>query len=153
MGKGRNAAVRRKLRGARFDILGDFRQSGAGVGGGEFQAMILRRIVAGCEVDSAIELAAHDFECHRGRGREGFAQERANAVMLQDVHGKLGELFGVETRIIAHQNRGFFCRGFCMLRDSGDRQAHVGEGKIVGNQSAPSRGAKLNGGAGHEAIF
>jgi len=55
--KGRNTTFRGELRGPRFDVLGDFRQRGARVGGGEFQAVILRGIVAGCEVDGAIEFA------------------------------------------------------------------------------------------------
>jgi len=33
------------------------------------------------------------------------------------------------------------------------RQAHVGEGEIVGDEAAPSRGAKLNGRGRHGAVF
>ena len=44
--------------GAGFDVFGDFGERGAGVGAGEFQAVVLRGIVAGGEIDGAIEFAA-----------------------------------------------------------------------------------------------
>ena len=153
MREGWNATVHVEARGARFDIPGDFGQSGACVGGGKFQTVILRGIVASSEVDSAIEFTAHDFEGHRGRGRECLAEQRSNAVVLQNVHGELGEFLGVEARVVAHQNRGLFRLCFRVLRDGGDRQAHIGKGEIVGDQATPSRGAKLDGGGRHEAVF
>ncbi len=151
--KRRNATIGRELRSPRLDILGDFGQGRARVGGRKFQAVILRGIVAGSEVDGAVELAVQDFEGDGGRGSEGLAQQRANAVVLQDVHGKLGEFFGVEARVVTHQNRGIFHFGFCVFGDGGNRQAHIGEGEIVGDEAAPSGGAKLNGGGRHEAVF
>ncbi len=138
---------------ARFDIFGDFRQRGAGVGRRKLQAVILRRIVAGCEVDGAVEFAAHDFECYRGSGGECFAQQRSNAVALQDVHSELGKFFGVEACVAAHQNRGLLRFGLHVFRDGRNREPHIGERKIVGDEATPSRGAKLNRRVAHGALF
>ncbi len=66
-------------------------------------------------------------------------------MVLQDVHGELRKFFGVETRVVAHQDRGLFGFGLGVFCDGGDGQADVGEGEIVGDEPAPSRGAKLNG--------
>ena len=107
--------------------------------------MILRGIVAGGEIDGAIEFAAHDFESHGRGGRERFAEQRANAVVLQDVHGELRKFFGVEPRVVAHQDCGLFRFGFRMFRDGSDSQAYVGESEIVGDEAAPAGRAKLNG--------
>ena len=151
--KRRNTTIRGKLCGPRFDILGDFRQGRAGVGRGKFQAVVLRGIVAGSEVDGPIELATHNFEGHGRRGRERLAKQRANAVMLQDVHGELREFFGVEARVVAHQDGGVFRLGFRMFGNGGDRQANIGEGEIVGDEAAPSGSAELDGRGRHEAVF
>jgi len=62
-------------------------------------------------------LRAHDFESDRGCGREGLAQQRSNPVLLQDVHGELGEFFGVKARVVAHQDRGRLRLGFHVFRD------------------------------------
>ena len=131
--KRRNAAFCGELGGAGFDVLGDFRKRGAGVGGGKFQTVILRGIVAGGEIDGAVEFAAHDFERDGGRGREGFAEKRSNAVVLQNVHGELREFFGVEARVVADQNRGILGLGVHVLRDGGNREADVRECEIVGD--------------------
>ncbi len=108
--------------------------------------MILCGIVAGSEVDGTIEFAAHDFEGHCGRGRECVAEQGSNAVVPQNVHGELGEFLGVEARVMAHQNRGLFRLSFRVFRNGGDCQANIRKGEIVGDQTTPSRGAKLNGG-------
>ena len=115
--------------------------------------MILRGIVAGGEVDGGVEFAAHDFESDGGCGREGLAQQRSNPVLLQDVHGELREFFGVKSRVVAYQDRGRLRLGFHVFGDGGNRQAHVGEREIVGDEAAPSRGAELDRRVAHGAVF
>jgi len=109
--------------------------------------------VTGSEIDGAIEFAAHDFESDCGRGREGFAEQRSNSVVLQDVYGELGKLLGVETRVVTHEDGRLFRLGFHVFGDSRHGQTHVGEGKIVGDESAPSGSAKLNRRGRHGAVF
>src|SRR5207253_11000284 len=55
------------------------------------------------EVDGAVQLAPHDFVGHGGRRRERFAQQSADAVMFEDVHGELRKLFGIEARIVGDE--------------------------------------------------
>src|SRR5881398_3340440 len=105
------------------------------------------------KLDGAIKLATHNFEGHGRRGRERLAKQRANAVMLQDVHGELREFFGVEARVVAHQDGGVFRLGFRMFGNGSDRQANIGEGEIVGDEAAPSGSAELDGRGRHEAVF
>src|SRR5260370_40425302 len=81
VGERRNATIHGEVRGARFDILGDSRQSGAGVGGGKFQTVILRGILASSEVFSTIQLTGHDFEGNRGGGSELLPEQRSYAVV------------------------------------------------------------------------
>ena len=147
------AAFREHLRDARFDILGDFRQRGARVGRGEFQAVILRGIVAGGEVDGAVEFAAHDFKGDRGSGRKRFAEQRADAVVLKDVNRELRKFFGIEACVVADENRGLLRFGFHVFRDGRDREPHVRKGEIVGDEAAPAGRAELDGRGGHVAVF
>ena len=151
--KGRDTAFRGEPRGPSFDILGDFRKCRTRVGRGEFQPVILRGIVTGGEVNRAVEFAAHNFESDGGRRREGLTQQRSNPVVLQDVHRELGELFGVKARVVTHQDRGLLRLGFHVFRDRGDRKPHIGKREIIGDEAAPSRGAKLNRRVAHGALF
>ena len=138
---------------AGFDVFGDFGKSGAGVRGRIFQAVILRGIVAGGEVDGAVEFAAHDFKGDRGSGRKRFAEQRADAVVLKDVNRELGKFFGIEACVVADENRGLLRLGFHVFRDGRDREPHVREGEIVGDEAAPAGRAELDGRGGHVAVF
>ena len=71
--------------------------AGPASAGGKFQPMILRGIMAGGEVDRAVEFAAHDFAGDRGVGVKVSAEQRANVMLLQDIDGELRKLFGIET--------------------------------------------------------
>ena len=132
--------------GAGFDVLGDFRERWAGVGSREFQAMILGRVVAGSEVDSSVELGAHDFVGDGGSGRERFTEERFDFVLLEDVDGELGKLFGVEARIVAHEDSGILLGVVDVAGDGGHGESHVGEGEVVGDEAAPAGSAEFDGG-------
>ena len=101
----RRAAVGCNLRRARFDVFGDFRKRGSCIRRGKLQPVVLRRIVAGGEVDRAIELAPHDFVSYGRRWRKRLAQQCADAVMLQDVHGELRKFLRIEARVVPDQNR------------------------------------------------
>src|SRR5512137_1195147 len=92
---------------AGFDVFGDFGERWSGVGGGKFQAVILRGIVAGGEIDGAVELAALNFVSDGGSGSESVAEERANSVRMENGDGQRGEFFGVETGIVTDENGGF----------------------------------------------
>jgi hypothetical protein len=72
---------------ARFDVFSDFRESGAGIGAGELQSVILRGVVAGGEIDGAIKFTALNFVGDSGGRSEGIAEKRFDAVFLQHVHG------------------------------------------------------------------
>ena len=66
--------------------------------------MILRGIVAGGEIDGAVEIAAHDLMGHRRGGRKRLAQQRTDVVMFQNVHGELSKFLGIEARIVTDED-------------------------------------------------
>ena len=107
--------------------------------------MVLRGIVAGGEIDGAVELAALNFVSDGGSGSESVAEERANSVRMENGDGQRGEFFGVETGIVSDENGGFGGFGFDVLGDRGDREAHVSESEIVSDQPAPAGCAELDG--------
>src|SRR5207248_5919625 len=57
----RYATFGEKFCSADFDVFGDFGERGAGIGGRKLQAMVLRRVVTGGEINGAIEFAALNF--------------------------------------------------------------------------------------------
>ncbi len=128
-----------------FNILGDFWKGRARVRRRKLQSVILRGIVARREVDRAVELAAHDFERDGRRRCERLAEQRSNALLLENIHRELRKFFGEKARVVANENRGVFGFGFYVFRDGRHCQAHVGESKLVGDHAAPARGAKLDG--------
>jgi len=130
--------------GAGFDVFGDFRECGACVGAREFEAVILGRIVAGGEVDGAVEFGARDFVGDSGSRCERFAEEGFDFVLLEDVYGELGEFFGVEARVIADEDGGVFLGVVDVAGDGGDGEADVGKRKIVGDEAAPAGSAEFD---------
>src|ERR1700722_699488 len=58
---------------SRFDVLGDFRKRGAGVSRRKLEAVILRGVMAGGEVDRAVQLATGDLVSNSGCGGECIA--------------------------------------------------------------------------------
>ena len=144
----RDWALRGEFGGAGFDVFGDFWEGGAGVGTGEFEAVILGGVVAGGEIDGAVEFGVRDFVGDSGSGRESFAEERFDFVLLEDVDGELGEFFGVETRVVADEDGGIFLGVVDVAGDGGDGEANIGEGEVVGDEAAPAGGAEFDGGRG-----
>src|SRR5450432_4549016 len=115
--------------------------------------MVVSGIVAGGEIDGAVELAAGDFVGNRRRGGKGIAQLRADAVMIQDVDGQLRKFFGVEARVVADEDGGVFRFAVDVSGDGGDGQANVGKSKIVGDEAAPAGSSKLDRGRVHGRVF
>ena len=111
--------------------------------------MIFGRIVAGGEIDGAIDLAAANLAGHGGRRRGAGAEQRVDAARGEFDGSGAREFLGKETRVMGHQQAWARVAARVaaqnMFGDGGDGQAHVGKGKFVGNDSAPAGGAKLDG--------
>ena len=95
---------------ARFSMsLRDFRQRGSAFRAGKFQAVVVGRIVAGGDVDAAVELAVNDGVRDRRSGRRLFAQENPAAVCdSQNGRGRECEFLGEESRVVADDQRRLF---------------------------------------------
>ena len=91
----------------------------------------MRGIVACGEIDGAGELTTQDFVGHRRRRRKGVRLEHTDSVLLQNFHRQTGEFFGVESRVAGHENNRIFGATLHVVGNCGNRQPHVGEGKIV----------------------
>ena len=90
---------------ALFDVFGDFRQRGAAVGAGEFQAIVFGRVVAGGDVDAAIEFIVDDG-VGQDRSRRRFrAENDAAAIFPQDTRGGTREFRRKEARVMADNER------------------------------------------------
>ena len=62
-----------------------------------------------------------------------------------------GEFFGVEASVVADEDGRITFLLVDMSGDGADGEAHVGEGEIVGDESAPATGAEFNGSGAHSA--
>ena len=74
--------------GALFDVLGDFRKRRAPVGPGKFQAVVFRGIVAGGDVDAAVEFAVNDGVRDGRSGRRAAAQQYAATIGPENGCGR-----------------------------------------------------------------
>jgi hypothetical protein len=108
----------------------------------------LRGVVAGSEIDGAIEFAALNFISHRGRGSKRVAEERADAMVLENGDGEGGKFFGVEARIVGDENGGLGGFRFDVLGDGGNGETHGGEREIVSDEATPAGGAEFDGRSG-----
>ncbi len=144
----RNGKFRGELRHPRFDILGDFGQRRTAVGGGKFQPVIFRGVVARREIDRAVRLAPKDFMGNRRRRRSGVAQQHTDAMPGKNVGGGAGKLLGIKSPVKPHNHRGLCRAAQYVLRDGRNGQAHVCKGEFIGNARAPSRGPEFNSGLG-----
>src|SRR5882724_3585557 len=106
--------------------------------------MILRRIVAGCKIDGAIEFAALDFVSDGRCRSKRIAERRADAIVLENLHGECGEFLGVEAGVITYQDCGL--GGFCfdVFGDGGDRETDGCEREIISNKPAPARRSEFD---------
>ena len=130
--------------GPRLDILRYFRQCGAAIGGGKFQPVIFRGVVAGGEIDCAVSFLAQDFIGDSGRGSGARAEKYAHAVRAQHVAGQPRKLFGKETGIVADDQDGRLRPAANVLRDGAHRHAHICERELIGDQRAPAGGPEVN---------
>src|SRR5262249_49100408 len=76
-----------------LDVASHFGQGRPAIGAGKLQSMIFRWIVARSEVDRAVRLAPKDFAGDRRGWCSGFAQQNLNAMCVQHLRSRAGELF------------------------------------------------------------
>ena len=121
-----------------FDLFGDVRESGGAVVGGELDAVVLRRIVRGGEVDGAGGL-----ECAHGIGdgwrRRGLGNhDGRNAGRGQNAGGFGDEGLAQEARVAANEYAVGQRLGLHVGGNSRHSQTDIGHGKFVGHNCAPS---------------
>src|SRR5438105_5325736 len=86
--------ARGKLCRARLDVSRDFRQRRAAVACRKFQAVIFRGIMAGGEVDSAVDFAAANLASYCRSWCGAFAKQRFHAVIGEFRRGRARKLLG-----------------------------------------------------------
>ncbi len=138
-----------ELCGASFDIARDFGQRGSAVGRREFQAVILRRIMAGGEINGAVDFAAPNLKGYGGRGRCTGAEQRMHAAIIEFSCRGTCELLGKEARVVGYKQRRTPIAAQDVVGDGGDGDAHVGEREIFGDDAAPAGGAEFYGRGRH----
>lgn len=111
--------------------------------------MIGRGVVAGGEVDGAVQFGAHDFVGDGGSGSKRIAEQSTDAVLLEDIDSQLREFLRVEACVIADENGGIFLPRGEVASDGGHDQADVGKCEIIGDEAAPAGSTKLDGRNGH----
>ena len=129
-----------------LDLPGGVRIRGRAVAGGEFQALILSRIVAGGHVYSSRGAAMADGVGDYRRRSVAVAKQRGQAIARQHFSGSKRELAAQETRVVTHDHGlgGWMLDTREIIGDTLGRKSHVIEGKIAGYQSAPTGGAKFD---------
>ncbi len=90
-----------EFRGTRLDIVSDFGKRRSAVGAGEFQTLVLGRVVAGSKIDGSIHFAPQDFVGDHRRRRGSVAQQRADSVLAKNFRGRACEFLGKESRVMA----------------------------------------------------
>jgi hypothetical protein len=138
---------------AGFNVFGDFRQGGTSVGRRKFEAVVRGGIMAGGEVDGAIEFAALNFVSDGGSGSKSFAEQGADVVLLENVDGERGKFFRVEAGVVGDEDGGIFGFGIDVPGDSGDGEADGVDGEIVGDDAAPAGSSKLDRRRVHGRVF
>ncbi len=110
--------------------------------------MVLGGVVAGGEIDGAVDFCALDFISDGWSRRKRFAEKSFDFVLLQDIDGELRKFFGIETRVVADEDRGILLGVVDVTSDGGHGESHVGKRKVVGDEAAPAGGAEFDGGCG-----
>src|SRR5580765_845463 len=64
--------------------------------------------------------------------------------MLENGNSERGKLFRIEAGVVADQKGGLGGSGFNVLSNRRDRQPHIREGKIVGDQTSPAGSAEFD---------
>src|SRR5579875_156359 len=138
---------------ASFDIAGDFRKRRTAIGAGEFQSVVSGGVVAGGDVDGAVQFAAQDFEGDCGRRSGPIAKKDVAAFGLKDGSRGARELLGKKAGIIADEERRIFVLSADVFGDGGGGDAHAVEGKVVGDNAAPAGGSEMNRGSSHAGVY
>ena len=100
--------------------------------------MVLRGIVAGCEIDGAIEFAALDFVSDGRCRSKRVAEKSADAMLLENRYGECGEFLGVEAGVVTYQDCGLGGLCFEVFGDGGDRETDGCEREIISDKPAPA---------------
>ena len=100
--------------------------------------------MAGGEVNGAIESAAQNFVGNGGGGSESVAENRADAVLLENVDCEGGKFFGVEAGVVGDEDGGLGGFRFGVFGDGGDGKTDGGESEVVGDESAPAGSAEFD---------
>ena len=142
-----------KAGGSFFDVTGDFRESGTAVSAREFHAVVLRWVVAGGDVDPAVELSIQDGV---GEGRSGssFAAEEDFATLrFENAGRRKGKFFGEKARVVADDQarRLFLCAD--VAGNGGRDSANAGKSEILGDDAAPAGSSEMNGRSGHGPVL
>ena len=142
-----------------LNLARHFGQSRRAVGSGVLDAVVLRRIVRGREVDGSGGLERAHGVSDGGRGR-GLGNHDGRDARRGEHARRLGdEALAEKPRIAPHQDPGSPGSGLCFLGwqhavrrreglyiggNSRHRQPNIGRRKLVGHNRPPSRGAKLD---------
>src|SRR5487761_449689 len=136
--------MRREFLRAGFDVFCDFGKRGGAIRSGKFQAVVSGGIVAGGDVERALQFAAKDFKGNRGSGRGLSAEKDAAAFVLEHSGGSASELLGEKSRIVADEKRRIFRETANVSGDCGGGDANAVESEIVGDDAAPAGGAEMD---------
>ena len=121
---------------------------------GKFQALVLRRVVAGGHVDPAYRLAVANGVSDDWRGRVAVAKQRDEAVGGEHFGGCQGKLLAQKTGVVAKnhdwlaiEDFGFRISDFGIEKvcDALGGEANIVESEVARNQPAPAARSKFNG--------
>ena len=154
---GKGPVLRQKLIHVGFDLFGHVGCAGRAVAGGEFQSLILRRVVAGGHVDAANRFSRPDgVSDHRSR-RVTIAEQGSESVRGQNFGGGQREFASQKSGVVTN-NHDRLPLGERRARAAHLRREIIGdclrgqpdvvEGEVTRNNAAPAGGAKFDGGHG-----
>src|SRR5207248_310779 len=105
--------------------------------------------MAGGEVDGAVDFAAANLASYCRSWCGAFAKQRLHAVIGEFRGGRARKLLGEKARVVRDEQRGMRIAAQHVFRDRRHRDAHIAEGKIFGNDAAPTGGSELYGCSRH----
>ena len=141
---GRDGIFVAERRNMRLQLPGGFRQRRGAVRSRELDAVVLRRIVRGGEVDGAAGLVMRNGVGDGGSRRGLGDHDRRDAVGLEHARSFQNKSLAQEAWIAPDQN-GVGARLLSdELRDTGDSPADVRHGELVGDDRAPAGSSELD---------
>ena len=128
-----------------LDGLGDRLRGRPPAGGRELDAVVLRGIVAGGDVDAPGALAFPDGITHHRRGAIPGGEMAGDAVSRHHLGGGGGKGLGLEAGIIADHHSLMGEAGLLQIVGNGlAHQTGVGKGEIFRQNTPPTRGPEFN---------